>query len=92
MAVIEPPGQPLSIPQESWRYCDTARLGSTADAEEAKQTAASPAIAHLSSQRLPKRSSGKVFELLNHNLARLPHRMLFTRNDIKDQAWFCLTR
>ena len=57
MAVIDPPGKPLSVPHESWRYCDTVRVGSSADAETAKQTPASPAIAHLSSQRLPKPSS-----------------------------------
>src|SRR6266567_8338391 len=92
MAVIDPPGQPLSVPHESWRYCDTVRVGSTADAETAKQTAASPAMAHLSSLRLPKPSSRKVFKLLNHNLAWLLHRIFVARNDVKDQTGFCLTR
>src|ERR1700758_4730602 len=93
MAVIDPPpGKPLSVPHESWRYCDTVRVGSTADAETEKQTTASPAMAHLSSQRLPKPSSRKVFKLLNHNLAWLLHRIFVARNDIKDQTGHCLTR
>src|SRR5580692_5950105 len=92
MAVIDPPGQSLSVPHQSWRYCDTARVGSSADAETAKQTPASPAMAHLSSQRLPKPHSRKVFKLLNHNLAWLLHRIFVARNDEKDQTEFCLTR
>src|SRR6202041_293572 len=92
MAVIDPPGQPLSAPHESWRYCDTARVGSTADAETAKQAHASPAMAHLSRQRLPKPSSRKVFKPLNHNLAWLLHRIFVARNDVKDQTRDCLTR
>src|SRR5882757_8647313 len=91
MAVIDPPGKPLSVPHESWRYCDTVRVGSTADAETAKQTATSPAMAHLSSH-LPKPSSRKVFKLLNHNLAWLLHRIFVARNDVKDQTGYCLTR
>src|SRR3984957_14074119 len=92
MAVIDPPGQPLSVPHESWRYCDTARAGSSADAETAKQTTASPAIAHLSSQRLPRPCSRQVFKLLNHNLDWLLHRTFVACNDEKDQTEFCLTR
>src|ERR1700731_909658 len=92
MAVIDPPGQPLSVPHESWRYCDTVRVESTADAETAKQTAASPARTNLSSQRLPKPSSRKVFKLLNHNLAWRLHRIFVARNDVKDQTGLCLTR
>jgi hypothetical protein len=92
MAVMDPPGQPLSVPQESWRYCDTFRVGSTADAETAKQAVDSPATAHLSSQRLPKPSSWKVFKLLNHNLAWFLHRIFIARNDVKDQTGFCLAR
>src|SRR5229473_3752280 len=92
MAVIDPPGQPLSVPHESRRYCDTLRIGSTADAETAKQTAASPAMAHLSSQRLPKQSSRKVFKLLNHNLAWLLQRIFVARSDVKDQTRLCLAR
>src|SRR5437879_7440071 len=91
MAVIDPPGQPLSVPHESWRYCDTVRVGSTADAETANQRTASPAMAHLSSQRLPKPSSRKVFKLLNHNLAWLLHRIFVARNDEKYQTRYCLT-
>src|SRR5277367_442463 len=91
MAVIDPPGKPLSVPHESWRYCDTVRVGSTADAETAKQTAASPAMAHLSSQRLPEPASRKVLKLLNHNLAWLLHRIFVARNDIKDQPGDCLS-
>src|SRR6266403_1131312 len=86
MAVIDPPGQPLSVPNESWRYCDTVRVGSSADAETAKQKAESPAMAHLSSQRLRKPSSRKVFKLLNHNLAWLLHRIFVARNDVKEQV------
>src|ERR1700688_4993532 len=92
MAVIDPPGKPLSVPHESWRYCGTVRVGSTADAETAKPTAASPAMVHLSRQRLPKPSSRKVFKLLNHNLAWLLHRIFVARNDVKDQTRHCLTR
>src|SRR4051812_1341030 len=92
MAVIDPPGKPLSVPHESWRYWDTVRVGSTADAEAAKQTPASPAMAHLSSQRFPKPSSRKVFKLLNHNLAWLLHRIFVARNDVKNQTGYCLTR
>jgi len=92
MAVTDPPGQPLSIPQESCRYWDTVRLGSTADAETAKQTAASPDMAHLIIQRLPKPFLRKVVKLLNHNLAWLLHRIFIARNDVKDQTGFCLTR
>src|ERR1700688_1407398 len=92
MAVIDPPGQPFSVPHELWRYCDTARLGSTADAETTKERAASPAMAHLSSQGLPKPSSRKVFKLLNHDLAWLLHRIFVARNDVKDQTRHCLTR
>src|SRR5580693_7186951 len=92
MAVIDPPGKPLSVPHESWRYCDTVRVGSSADAETAKQRPASPAMAHLSSQRLPKPSSRKVFKLLNHNLAWLLHRILVARTDEKDQTEFRLAR
>src|SRR5580692_3926458 len=92
MAVIDPPGKPLSIPHESRRYCDTVRVGSTADAETANQRTASPAMAHLSSQSLPKPSSRKVFKLLNHNLAWLLHRIVVARNDEKDQTEDCLTR
>src|SRR5258708_17440345 len=92
MAVIDPPGKPLSVPHESWRYCDTARVGSTADAGTAEQTAASPAMAHLSSQRLPKPASRKVLKLLNHNLAWLLHRIFVARNDVKDQTGHDITR
>src|SRR5882762_6060708 len=92
MAVIVPPGKPVSVPHESWRYCDTVRVGSSADAETAKQTPASPAMAHRSSQRLPKPSSRQVFKLLNHNLAWLLHRMIVARNDVKDQTRDGLTR
>src|ERR1700733_9707963 len=92
MAVIDPPGKPLSVPHESWRYCDTVRVGSSADAEAANQRTASPEMAHLSSQRLPKPSSRKVFKLLNHNLAWLLHRIFVARNDVKDQTEHCLTR
>ena len=92
MAVIDPPGQPLSVPHESWRYCDKVRVGSTADAETEKQTAASPTMAHLSSQRLPKPSLWKVFKLLNHNLAWFLHRIFVARNDVKDQTGHCLAR
>src|SRR6266550_6042559 len=92
MAVIDPPGKPLSVPHDSWRYCDTVRVGSTADAETANQRTASPAMAHLRSQRLPKPSSRKVFKLLNHNLAWLLHRILVVRNDEKYQTGYCLAR
>src|ERR1700674_5048389 len=92
MAVIDPPGQPRSAPHESWRDCDTARVGSSADAETAKQTPASPAMAHLSSQRLPRPYSRQVFKLLNHNLAWLLHRIFVAGNDEKDQTEFGLTR
>src|SRR5580704_12963800 len=92
MAVIDPPGQPLSVPQESWRYCDTVRLGSSADAETENQRTASPAMAHLTSHRLRKATSRQVFKLLNHNLARLLHRIFVARSDVKDQAGHRLTR
>src|SRR6267142_2723789 len=92
MAVIDPPGKPLSVPHESWRYCDTVRVGSTANAETAKHTSANPAMADLSSQRLPKPSSRQVFKLLNHNLAWLLHRIFIARNDVKDQTGYGLTR
>src|SRR5580658_3257204 len=92
MDVIDPLGKPLSVPHESWRYCDTVRVGSTAYAETVKQKPASAAMAHLSSQSLPKPSSRKVFKLLNHNLARLLHRTLVACNDVKDQTGYCLTR
>src|SRR5580698_740953 len=92
MAVIDPPGKPLSVPHESWRYCDTVRVGSTANAGTAKQTPASPAMAHLSSQRRPRSASRKVFKLLNHNLAWLLHWIFVARNDVKDQTGHCLTR
>src|SRR5437773_5781408 len=92
MAVIDSLGSPLSVPHESWRYCDTVRVGSSADAETVKQTTASPAMAHLSSWRLPKPSSRNVFELLNHHLAWLLHRIFFARNGVKDQTDYCLTR
>src|SRR5271169_3589868 len=92
MAVIDPPGKPLSVPHESWRYCDTVRVGSTADAEIAKQTAASPTMAHLSSQPLRKPSSRKVFKLLNHNLAWLLHGIFVARNAEKYQTEYCFTR
>src|ERR1700751_1074617 len=90
MDVIDPPGQPLSVPHESWRYCDTVRVGSTADAETLKKRAASPTMAHLSSQRLPTPSSRKVFKLLNHNLTWLLHRIFVARNVAKDQTRYCL--
>src|SRR5258706_6450909 len=92
MAVIDSPGRPLSVTHESWRYCDTVRVGSRADAETVKHTPASPAMAHLISRRLTKPSSRQVFELLNHNLAWLLHRILFARNGVKDQTDYCLTR
>src|SRR6185295_14212992 len=92
MAVIDSPGRPLSVPHESWRYCDTVRVGSSADAETLKQTPTSPAIANLSSRCLPKPSSRQVFELLNHNLAWLLQRIFFARNGVKDQTDYCLTR
>src|SRR5271156_4614205 len=92
MAVIDPPGKPLSVPHESWRYCETVRVGSTADAETAKQALASPAMAYLSSQRLPKPPSRKVFKLLNHYLAWLLHRIFVARNDEKYQTGYCLAR
>src|SRR5215472_9609619 len=92
MAVIDSPGKPLFAPQESWRYCDTARVGSTADPETAKQKAARPTMAHLRIRRLPRASSWKVFKLLNHNLAWLLHRIFVSWNDIKDQTGYCLTR
>src|ERR1700688_3947226 len=91
MAVIDPPGQPFSVPHELWRYCDTVRLGATADAETTKERAASPAMAHLCSQGLPKPPSRKVFKLLNHNLAWLLHRIFVVRSDEKDQTEFRLT-
>src|SRR5580658_8078861 len=92
MAIMDPPGQPRSVPHESWRYCDTTRVGSSARAETAKQTAASPATAHLSSQRLPKPCSREIFKLLNHNLAWLLHRSFVARADEKDQTGFRLAR
>src|SRR5271163_2960959 len=92
MAVIDPPGQPLSVRHESWRYCDMARAGSSADAGRAKQTPARPASAHLSSQRLPQPYSRQVFKLLNHNLAWLQHRIFVARTDEKDQTEFRLGR
>src|SRR5258708_39134039 len=49
-------------------------------------------MVHLSSQRLPKPSSRKVFKLLNYNLAWLLHRIFVARNDVKDQTGYCLTR
>src|SRR5437868_3846063 len=88
MVVIDPPGKPLSAPHESWRYCDIVRAGSTANPETEKQR---PTMAHLSSTRLPNESSRKVSKLLNHDLAWLLHRILVTRNDIKDQTGYCLT-
>src|SRR5215475_8695934 len=91
MAVIDSPGRPLSAPQESCRYCDTARVGSSADAETAKPRAARKTLAHLSSRRVPTRS-WKVFKLLNHNLAWSLHRIFVARNDIKDQTGYRLTR
>ena len=48
-------------------------------------------MARLSSRRLPKAFSWKVFKLLNHNLAWLLHRIFVTRNDVKDQTGSCLT-
>src|SRR3954468_22900858 len=92
MAVIAPPGRPRSAPHESWRYCDTVRVGSSANTETVKQTLASPAMAHLNSRRLPKPSSRQVFEFLNHNLAWLLYRIFFAGNDVKDQTEYCLTR
>src|SRR4051794_5295892 len=92
MAVIDPPGKPLSVPHDSWRYCDTVRVGSSADAETAKQTPASPAMAHVRSQRLPQPSLRQVFKPLNHNLAWLLHRILAACNDEKNQPKFRLTR
>src|SRR6185369_11029972 len=92
MAVIASPRRPRSAPHESWRYCDTVRVGSSANTETVKQTPASPAMAHLNSKRLPKPSSRQVFELLNHNLAWLLHRIFFACNDVKDQTEYCLTR
>jgi hypothetical protein len=92
MAVTAPPGQPLSVPHESWRYCDTVRVGSSANAETAKQTPARPARAHRSSQRFPKPPSRQVFKLLNHNLAWLLHGIFVVCNDEKDQTEFRLTR
>src|ERR1700754_1644810 len=92
MAVTAPPGRPRSVPHESWRYCDTVRVGSSADAETVKKTPASPARTYLNSRRLPKPSSRQIFELLNHNLAWLLHRIFFARNDVKDQTEYCLTR
>jgi hypothetical protein len=92
MAVIDPPGHPLSVPHESWTYCDTFRVGSTANVETAKQTPASAAKAHPSSLRLPKPYLRKVFKLLNHNLAWLLHRILVACNREKDQTELFLTR
>src|SRR5215469_1891128 len=92
MAVIDPPGKPLSAPQESRRYCETLREGSSAGAEPAKAIAASPTVAHLSSRHLPKASSWKIFKLLNHNLAWFLHRIFVTRNNIKDHPGYGLTR
>src|ERR1700730_13784686 len=69
-----------------------ARLGSSADAETAKQKTVTPAMAHLSSQRFRKPSSRKVFKLLNHDLAWVLHRIFVARNDVKDQTRHCLTR
>src|ERR1700719_5215323 len=92
MAVIDPPGHPLSVPHESWRYCDTARVGSTADTETASQRTTSPAMAHRRSQDVPKSPSRKVFKLLNHNLAWLLHWIFVARNDEKYQTGHFLTR
>src|SRR5258707_7375180 len=92
MAVIDPLGKPLSVPHESWRYCDAVRVGSSADVETAKQTPASPAMAHRSSQRPPIPPSRKVLKLLNDNLAWLLQRIFVARNDVKDQTGYCLTR
>src|ERR1700733_7088356 len=92
MPVIDPPGKPLSVPHESWRYCDTVRLGSTANAERANQRTANPAMARPRSQRLPKPNLRKVFKPLNDNLAWLPHRIFIARNSEKDQTEFCLAR
>src|ERR1700753_654313 len=92
MAVIVPPGKPLSVPQESWRYCDTARLGSTADAETANQKTASPAMAYPTSHRLSKANSRQVFELLNHNLAWLLHRIFIACSGEEYQTWYGLAR
>src|ERR1700761_6258871 len=92
MAVIDPPGKPLSLPHESWRYCDAVLVGSTADAETAKQPPTSPAMAHLSKLRLLNPSSRKIFKLLNHNLAWVLHRILVARNNEKYQTGYRLAR
>src|SRR6201996_6416329 len=92
MAVIVPPGKPLFVPHESWRYCDTARLGSIADAETANQKTASPAMAYLTSHRLPKANSRQVFELLNHYLAWLLHRIFIACSGEEYQTWYGLAR
>src|SRR5260221_11940710 len=92
MAVIDPPGKPLSVPHESWRYCDTARAGSSADAETAKQTPASPAMAHLRSQRLPKSPLRKVLKLLTPTLVWFLLRIFFLSKTEKNKTKFPLTR
>src|SRR3954469_24268797 len=92
MAVIDPPGQPLSVPHESWRYCDMLRAPSMAEAQTANPRTVSPAMAHLTSQCVPRLPSRKIFKLLNHNLAWLLHRIFVARNDKKYQTGYCLTR
>src|SRR5271170_2120268 len=49
-------------------------------------------MAHLSSQRLPKPSSVKVFKLLNHNLAWLLHNIFRRSQRRKRSEGSCLTR
>jgi len=92
MEDTEPPTNPLSVPQDSCKYCDTIRFGSIAEAETAKHTAASPAAVHLNNQRLPKLPLRKIFEFLNHDLAGFLQRIFVASDDIKDQMDFCLTR
>src|SRR6476646_8562250 len=92
MAVIDSPGRPLSVPHESWRYCDTVRVRSSADAETLKQTPTSLAIDNLSSRSIPKPSAVQVLEFLNHHLSWLLQRIFFARNGVKDQTDYCLTR
>ncbi len=69
MADTDPPGNPLSVPQESRKYCESIRFGSIADAETAKNTAVSPAMADLKNQRLPERPLRKVLKFVNNDLA-----------------------
>src|ERR1700722_16457277 len=92
MAVMDPAGKPFSLPQCSWRYCESRRCVSPARAATAMLNSASALNTHLSNQCLVRRPSGKILKFFNNNLCVFLHRALIAGHHVKEKLKRLLAR